>query len=927
MTTTMIDEYFKIHNTMVKEYGELTVVLMALGSFYEVYGVNSEIEDIGSVNKVAEIMNIVCSKKNKSTPGNSRSCPKFCGFTTSYLPKYLPLLLQNGYTVVIVDQLEDASTKKGDLVKRGITAIHSPSLQPPDIETSDSNNLMNILIEIVGVKNLISYVITNNACNSVQILEQTVIEPDEVQRIIYRFNPNEINVRILGPIEDKFTDIFTDIFKNIQNCKIHSSFQIDKLYTKINFQNDYFKKVYSHINFGLLTPIEYFNLEKYQLSVLNFMYSLDFISNHSATYIKNLNVPLIINENDRLLLELNTCAQLNLKELINIVDFTSTAIGKRALKQRIFSPFKDVEIINNYYNLTEFLRDNGLLEVVDTGLSGILDFERMHRKMGLVSLHPYEFVNLYNVYLKIQNLINILKDTPLAMGPYDDKQCNLLDDYLSNITDTFNLVEMEKNSLIDCVSNYFNNCTDLDEIVVNIKSTELEIEKLRCSFDKLINIKGAFKLNSTDQEGYFFTCTKVRFSKLKIQVDVRYTSNSCKIFTKELSEYSRTLIELKSNFNKQIKEHWISYQKDTFIKNNDLFNELTKFIELVDITKSNLKCSLKYNYCKPEIKETDSSYFKAIDLRHPIIERINVTEYIPNDIELTYSSSGILLYGLNSGGKSSLLRSIGTSIVLAQAGLYVPCKKFEYTPFNILISQVDLTDNLFKQESSFVNEMKSLKKILDCSGKNTLVLGDELCRGTEPMSATAIICASISKLLSNNTKFFLTSHLHQISSLVESKLKVKHLSVEMSSDHGIIFNRKLKDGSGSDLYGIEVAKSIIQDLSFIDNAFEIRNKITGNTKSKIKKSNYNKKKIMDACEVCGYFPKDKFSLPLESHHLTPQKDADSAGFFKDKSFHKNQIYNLVALCKDCHDQVDSNKLIINGYKTSTNGRFLDFAKK
>ena len=282
----------------------------------------------------------------------------------------------------------------------------------------------------------------------------------------------------------------------------------------------------------------------------------------------------------------------------------------------------------------------------------------------------------------------------------------------------------------------------------------------------------------------------------------------------------------------------------------------------------------------------------------------------------------MLLYGINSAGKSSILRAIGVNIILAQCGLFVPCKILTYFPFDTIISQVDLTDNLFSGKSSFITEMMGLKTILKCSGKHTLVLADEVLKGTETNSAMGLIVSIILKLVNNNTKFFFTSHLHQITKIHEieklQQLQIKHLSIS-TVNNNIIYNRILQKGSGSPLYGIEVAKSILQDLSFIDMAFQIRNSLTQNNNNNTiitKKSVYNKKKIIQKCEICSS------TKNLETDHIIEQQTANQLGFVK-QGYHKNEIFNLAILCKVCHLKKTQGKITINGYKDSINGRFLD----
>jgi len=278
---------------------------------------------------------------------------------------------------------------------------------------------------------------------------------------------------------------------------------------------------------------------------------------------------------------------------------------------------------------------------------------------------------------------------------------------------------------------------------------------------------------------------------------------------------------------------------------------------------------------------------------------------------------------LNSSGKSTLLRAIGVNLVMAQAGLFTASKSFRFSPFDTIISQVDLTDNIFAGKSSFITEMMGVKRILQCSGPKTLVLTDEATKGTETNSSTALVSSIILELIKKDTKFFFTTHLHQIPQVqdiidLKEKLKISHLSVNIKNNN-IIYERKLKDGPGSTLYGVEVAKSLLDNNELIQKAFEIRNNLTNTTIKPVKKSIYNKKKIIDKCEICSS------TTQLETHHIKFQSTANEDGFLDD-SRHKNHLSNLCSLCKKCHDNVTYNKIIITGYKTSINGEFLDYHK-
>ena len=1004
MPHDMIDEYFKFYTESVKQYGEKTCVMYACGSFYEVYKIENNQENIGNADKISEIIRCEFSNKNKSKRsenGSSRAFPDFCGFGIAYLPKYLTPLLEHNYTVVIVDQLENKS--KGKLVKRGIVAVHSPCLKGCDFETymDTESNLIGVFLDIIkcnpklsgslSTMNTLIYSVCciNNTTNEIEITENSIqfrpnefqIGLDELNRVLLRYNIKEMRVNTLNTYDynkviKKYLDEISDY--NNFNYKINILEDDDSIYLqylKSNFQNEYFRRIYKHLDFGLLNPIEYINLSDKQLSIINFMYTLDFMAAHDTKYINNLSPPKIVEESNNLTLELNTLSQLSIlpnstnshhnriSSVFDVINHTSTAIGRRHLKSILTKPFKDINTIQTRYNLSDDFSqmDKTNVSFIEKILDKILDFERLHRKMGLDSLHPYEFEKLHLTYMKILELITTLMESKSYLKsqiPNDDILLQL-NNYINDYKTSFNLNEMKRISLNtnrEEMCNFFNKgiVLELDKIQNDIELSEENIEKLRKSYDNIINEKSTavqmIKLAFTDNDGYYFTCTKIRYQKLVKECKERCkrecndkcerqcneftmksTSNMCKFFTPELNKLSNHLINTRDLLVKKVKLHYILKLSTYYNTYNTVFTHLLKFIEIIDVSLSNFKCAKKNKYCKPNIVDNSSSSFlNATELRHPIIELINnETEYVPNDVSLDDNNLGLLLYGLNSSGKSSLLRAVGICIILAQCGLYVPCKNLIYSPFNTIISQVDLTDNLFSGKSSFISEMCGLKKILNCTGENTLILSDELCRGTEINSSAAIVSSTIIKLIKSNSKFFFTTHLHELPKIKqlsnEQRLSICHLSVNTSTEH-IIFERHMKKGSGSDLYGLEVCKSIIQDNDFIDIAFEIRNQITCNKTSILssKKSRYNTKKIIDHCQVCNYTPLDKNSIPLDTHHINEQQNCDDSGFVNNKHFHKNRSFNLVTLCKDCHRKIDSDELIIRGYKSGTSGIFLDY---
>jgi DNA mismatch repair protein MutS len=201
-----------------------------------------------------------------------------------------------------------------------------------------------------------------------------------------------------------------------------------------------------------------------------------------------------------------------------------------------------------------------------------------------------------------------------------------------------------------------------------------------------------------------------------------------------------------------------------------------------------------------------------------------------------------------------------------------------------------------------MTELRGIIKRTRLDGQTTLVIGDEICRGTETQSAVSIVCATLLHLLKSKANFIFATHLHQlakIDTLIESKkLRIRHLSVEYDDvDDKLIYSRELKEGSGPEVYGVMVAKYVIRDDEFIDLVDSIGNV----RKDTLPKSRYNKDVIMSKCEMCGYMPFRKTDKELETHHLNPQRDTDKDGMLlKFPHVHKNHKSNLIVLCRPCH---------------------------
>jgi DNA mismatch repair protein MutS len=349
---------------------------------------------------------------------------------------------------------------------------------------------------------------------------------------------------------------------------------------------------------------------------------------------------------------------------------------------------------------------------------------------------------------------------------------------------------------------------------------------------------------------------------------------------------------------------------------NEEVEKICEFITYIDLVYTKVHIANKYCYCKPEIIQTENnkSCVNVTGLRHCLIEKIQQSElYVANDICLGYNDDnnkmdGVLLYGTNAVGKTSFIRALGISVVMAQAGLYVPATTYCYKPYKYIFTRILGNDNIFKGLSTFAVEMLELRTILRLADKNSLVLGDELCSGTESISAISIFVSGIQLLSRVGCSFIFATHLHEIINYDEIKelksVSLKHMSVVYDKEKDcLVYDRKLKDGPGTNMYGLEVCKSLNLPQEFLENANNIRMKYNPESASILeqKQSKYNAKCIKGMCDNCGD------QMATEVHHLLYQEDANSNGTIVSSNegllFHKNNNANLINICEKCHTSI------------------------
>ena len=950
----LIDDYLEYQIQYEKKYGSNTLVLMQVGSFFEFYGVNNASEKIGNAQYIAELLNIQLTRRNKSILENSRSNCLMAGFPTHALKRFIQLLIQNNYTIVLIEQTTEPPNPK-----REITQIYSPGTYIEEINHFDVNNIVSLYIKEEKCYKTHVPLFTFGLCsidlstgiNNIYEIALGFYDKQAFYEEIYRFiennNPREIIISYEKLEHIKLSQIIERLY-NPQRI-IHQIPKIDQKYKQLSYQNSYLKQIFNDTK--MLSCIEYLDLEHKQYATISYLLLLEFAFEHNERLIHHIKKPTHWIYDDHLILYNNAMYQLNVfpvsnanyqsqqhtSSLFKIIDKTSSPLGKRFLKYSLHNPITcPLQLQKRYMLIEEFMQKN-LTTTMEKRLNEIIDIERLHRKMVLNTLHPYEFLNLHYSYEHIQELISLVSEE-LCLEDYkfNAQLVSSFQNYMSDYSTVLNLEEIGKYNLLNMQKSFFHNghYQEIDELQTKIDKIYDSFQDEITTLSNLIEKNSDFvKMENNDRDGYFLYTTKKRsdvlIKNLKKNHEYefrKYTSSNIKIVSPLILENSHMLIQYQEDMKKLVKEKYIDFLNHLSSSYEPLLNSLCTFVEYLDFIKCGAKCASYYHYSKPEInnKFEKKSYVNFKEIRHPIIEIIHEDyEYVCNDISLNpCDHKGILLYGVNGVGKSSLSKAIGCNILLAQIGFYVASSSFEYYPYKKIFTRINGEDNIFKGMSSFVVEMDELRSILKYSDANSIVLGDEICKGTEEISALSIVSSSILRFCQNQVQFILATHFHKLPELKEIKehpeIHCKHLSISYENGK-LIYGRKLKDGCGDNLYGIEIANFIIDDLDFIQHAKKIRNELLleQNQSNQLlqhnKKSNYNSKLIMNVCSICGVSEQE-----MDTHHIIEQHE------FQKHSFFKNKLSNLVVLCQKHHDQVHHGNLKIYGYFETENGKELKY---
>lgn len=1028
----LILSYFEQTKKYAEEYGDKTIVLMMVGSFYEMYGEkNSKGMISGSkIEEVSKLCDLAIAQKTGTNV--------MAGFTYTKIDKYLKKIQDAGYTTIVIKQ--DPTNPK----IRSVEGIYSPGtfFNPDACEIS--NNTMCVWIErvsymknksiVVGLANVDIYT------GRVVLFEYKTEDKhnpttyDELERYISTYKPSEV-IFISNLNEKQANDVmnFAGLYgagsttigsaNNTNACKnIHMVYLEDegantannifqekaKKCEKQTYRNEILQKFYKYSVAESVT--EY--TSEYEYGTQAFIFLLNFLYEHNPNLVNKIREPVFDNKSDRMILANHSLKQLNIidddnysgkySSVLKFLNNCITPMGMRKFKYKMLNPIFNINKLNKEYNITEYVllhgTDGGETQIMEwrKQMSELKDIEKLHRQLVHQKVNPRSLYHFYNNLRIVAELFDSLhNDKTITTYIYDELglvfdttpkgttsanennisvMCNNICNFMTSFFDiekcgNIDNMNFDDNFVLEKVS------SKLDDIVYNYENSYIELQTIQSYLDKLISTGEKesksekkyeyVKIHDTEKMGYSLVTTKRRSkiledqvkeqmkkhgragtetdaypdsntgagtdSRKPVHVNIEYTnykkikavlpikisgltypvatgSNNAIVST-QINKVCDTIITSKNEMKIEIENIFNDFVKKFQNTFDYQFQKVIDALTILDNLQNKVYIAFKNKYTKPVIGNilTQTSYVKAKDLRHCLIEHINTNEiYVTNDIELGEGTKqdGILLYGTNAVGKTSLIRALGIAVIMAQAGLYVPCSSFEYMPYQSIFTRILGNDNLFKGMSTFMVEMSELRVILKSANNNALILGDELCSGTEMDSAISIFVAGLKKMHDAKCSFIFATHMHEINKYEEvealNRMTMKHLEVTYNKEMDcLVYDRKLKDGSGFSMYGLEVCKSLHLPDDFLEYANHIRLKYRNNEQSilSLSTSRYNSNKVRATCEMC------KTEMGTEIHHLQHQKNADKYDFIG--YFHKNHSANLISICEKCHNNIHS----------------------
>ena len=776
--TSKITPLMKQYNDIKSKYPN-TILLFRVGDFYETFGEDAIL--------ASKILGIVLTKRG----AGSSSEVELAGFPHHSIENYLPKLVKAGNRVAVCDQLEDPKLAK-KIVKRGVTEIVTPGIAINDgvLDQKKNNYLASVHIE----KNEFGISFLDVSTGDFYISQGDL---KLIDQLISNFSPNEILVS--KPSKNKFFELLG----NSYNVYPLDDWVYDNSYSE--------NKLLDHFNTNSLKGFGVEDIKLGTIAAGSIIHYLDDTEHNNLTHISSLQriFPESYVWMDRFTmknLELFNSNSINGFNLSDTIDETITSMGSRKLKSWIAFPLIDKKEIRKRQEIVQsVMGDDELSRLLDVNLYNISDIERLMSKIATYKISPRELVNLK---CSLEN-VDLIKDSLLVSsgvlknyGKSLPNSKSIIKEISKTLKDDSPVSILKGDFIIDGFSKELDSLREIRSSGKEYLNQILERETKKTNIPSL-------KISFNNVFGYFIEVRNTHKDKVPEDWIRKQTLvNAERYITQELKEYEEKII----NADEKIKDLELKLFLKLLDKLQDSLSTLKLIsdkISVIDILNSFSKRAVRYKYCCPKI--TSTKKIEIIAGRHPVIEA-NLPpgeRYIPNDIFLDTDQQIIMITGPNMSGKSAILRQTALITLLAQIGSFVPAQEMTFSLVDRIFTRVGASDNISMGESTFMVEMNETASILNNLTGNSLILLDEIGRGTSTYDGISIAWAIAEFLHENKLKphVLFATHYHDLNEMesIYNGIRNFNVSVKETKDD-VIFLRKLVKGGSNHSFGIHVAK-------------------------------------------------------------------------------------------------------------------------
>ncbi len=640
--------YFDLQRHFEEKYGSDTVVFMEIGTFFEVYEVNNDEEQIGKAKEIAELLNIQLTKKNKNIIENSDKNPLLAGVPSVSFERYLSRLIsEQKYTIIVVKQ-------KGNppKISRYIAQIVSPGTNFEHIVDNDENYIVSLLVDKSRDIYTVGYSAIDVTTGKTWLYETHGTSEDPAYALDEVFNL--LNVHKTSEVVVTFLDGINDQRHVMQYLEIpeHYHYSVNNQRPKIEFQNELFKEVYQIQS--LLSPIEHLDLERSPMITEALAILIHFVIEHDYHIVQKMALPRLIDNRRFMYLGNSALEQMGIiskdkKEftLLKMMDRSATAIGRRLLKERLLNPIMEKEELERRYNLIERVASH--TRYLDETMRGIYDLERLSRRLSLSRLHPFEMNHLYDSMQSVKELMLYVKKHKIQKTPFHESE---VEEFLRDIAKSIDLdvsrrftnATVDENFLMDGVDEAIDTLVKENSVMliafedIMAKIEAMLLEQSAASSSRVVS------LGLLEKEGYYISLSKNRFSLIEsaFKKDEEFSSYSVKKLTNSVkitSAFTDTLSDkIMKNRRKivtLVKEKYVQLQALFERRYSLLFDRVIAYVSDLDVGVSSSKVAEAYKHSRPMIVEAqrDENFMQIMQLRHPLIEtQERGGIYVPNDI-------------------------------------------------------------------------------------------------------------------------------------------------------------------------------------------------------------------------------------------------------------------------------------------------------